>query len=196
MLDVCDLEFDYQDTPLFSGVSFQLTSGELLHLRGANGAGKSTLLRLLAGLQYPLRGEIRFFGEVILQNLTEYHQNICFVGHRTGINPYLTIKENCVFDPIYQQQNLEDLAEVFHLSQFLDYPCGILSAGQRRQVGLLRMWMTKAKLWLLDEPLVALDESSVSALMVKIDEHRQQGGAVIMTSHQTIPTKDSREYSL
>lgn len=62
MLDVINLDFDYQDQPLLDKVSFHLPAGGLLHLRGRNGAGKTTLLKLIAGLYHPLQGEIQFFG--------------------------------------------------------------------------------------------------------------------------------------
>ena len=161
MLDVIDLDFDYQEQPLLKKVSFHLPQGGLMHLRGANGAGKTTLLKLIAGLYHPSQGQIQFVGQPIAENLEAYHRQLCFVGHKTGVNPYLSIRENCFFDTHYGSYNkdVSDLAELFKLEHHLDTPCGLLSAGQRRQVGLLRLWMSDARLWLLDEPLVALDDS-------------------------------------
>ena len=193
MLDVIELDFDYQDQPLFKKVTFHLPAGGLMHLRGANGAGKTTLLKLIAGLYHPSKGTIQFTGHDTNNNLAEYQRQLCFVGHKTGINPYLSIKENCFFDIHYESsnQNLFDLASIFKLENHLDSPCGLLSAGQRRQVGLLRLWMSEAKLWLLDEPLVALDDASLSIIMGKIDQHRDSGGAVLLTSHQSLPLSKS-----
>ncbi len=187
MLDVINLTFDYQEQPLLNEVSFNIPPGALLHLRGANGAGKTTLLKLIAGLYYPLAGEIQFFGKNIHSNLASYQQALCFIGHKTGMNPGLTLRENCRFDLHYHQNSLDELVAVFHLERYLDLPCGLLSAGQRRQVALLRLWMTKAKLWLLDEPLTALDEKALTILMARIKSHREQGGAVLLTSHQQLP---------
>lgn len=198
MIDVINLEFDYQDKPLLNGVNLHLKAGDLLHLRGANGAGKTTLLRLIAGLNQPMRGQIQFMGRSIYDDLAAYQDNICFIGHRAGINPLLTIKENCLFDSHYQDQDIQALAAHFHLQDYLDYPCGVLSAGQTRQVALLRLWMTSRSLWLLDEPLVALDETAVNTLLVRIREHRDTGGAVLITSHQPlpIPSSEYQEYCL
>jgi len=200
MLDVIDIDFDYQDEPLLNKVSFPLPKGGLLHLRGANGAGKTTLLKLIAGLHHPSQGQIHFLGKDIENHLAAYQRQLCFVGHKTGVNPYLTVRENCLFDIHYEHTNksIHELASVFNLQNHINYPCGLLSVGQRRQVSLLRLWMTDAKLWLLDEPLVALDDAALSLLMAHIESHRNQGGAVVLTSHQLIPlnTTDYQEYLL
>ncbi len=195
MLEVIELDFDYQERPVLHKVSFKVPQGGLLHLQGANGAGKTTLLKLIAGLYHPLQGQILFSGQPVSNNLQAYQKKLCFVGHKTGINPYLSIKENCLFDSHYapQDKSINELAAVFKLDNFLEKPCGLLSAGQRRQVGLLRLWMSNQPLWLLDEPLVALDHAALTILMDKIFLHREQGGAVLLTSHQKLPLS-SNEY--
>lgn len=200
MLFLNGLDFDYQDEPLLRHVSFKLPVGGLLHLRGANGAGKTTLLKLIAGLYHPISGEILFSGTSIAENLADYQKKLCFVGHKSGLNPYLTVQENLFFDLHFglHEKNCAELISVFQLEHLMDKPCGLLSAGQRRQVSLLRLWMTNAPLWLLDEPLVALDDRALEILMNKIKVHRQQGGAVLLTSHQNLPlnTSDYLEYRL
>lgn len=200
MLDVIELDFDYHDQPLLQQISFHLPASGLLHLKGANGAGKTTLLRLIAGLLKAERGEILFDGQSINNDLYSYQKQLCFVGHKAGINPYLTLRENCLFDihcPA-NQLNLRELCQQFNLDHLIDYPCGLLSSGQKRQVALLRLWMTKAKLWLLDEPLVALDELALAVIIGKIKEHRANGGAVLLTSHQDLPLNkaDYEEYHI
>lgn len=204
MLNVINLDFDYQDKPLLHDVTFNVPIGGLLHLRGANGAGKTTLLKLIAGLYHPQEGKIQFCGQNIDIDRPAYQHQLCFVGHKTGINPNLTLRENCYFDLHASSmlsrkiESIEELVMIFKLEPHLDSPSGLLSAGQRRQVGLLRLWMSNAKLWLLDEPLVALDDKSIEAIMTKIEAHRKQGGAVLLTSHQQLPLNraDYQEYCL
>ncbi|MCW8407928.1 heme ABC exporter ATP-binding protein CcmA [Legionella sp. PATHC035] len=204
MLDVINLDFDYQDQPLLNNVAFHLPVGGLLHLRGRNGAGKTTLLKLIAGLFHPHHGEVQFFGQNIAKDYSAYQRQLCFVGHKAGINPNLTLRENCYFDLHYasssaasvkkdQSNAIEELASIFKLEHHLDMACGLLSSGQRRQAGLLRLWFSSCKLWLLDEPLVALDDRAIERVMDKIASHRKQGGAVLLTSHQQLPL-DSSEY--
>lgn len=187
MLEVINLEFDYQEQPLLKNISFNVPTGHLLHLKGGNGAGKTTLLKLIAGLYQPREGSIRFDG----QTVAEYQSKICFIGHKSGINPFLTLKENCYFDLNYQKEacDLEQLIEIFNLQHHWNQPCALLSAGQKRQVGLLRLWMSKAVLWLLDEPLVALDERALSIILDRIKLHKALGGTIVLTSHQPLPAK-------
>ncbi|HHF7345970.1 TPA: cytochrome c biogenesis heme-transporting ATPase CcmA [Legionella feeleii] len=200
MLDVQSLTFDYQDKPLLQKVQFSVAAGQLLHLRGNNGAGKTTLLKLLTGLLQPHEGEIRYDGQAIMTDLAAYQQKLCYVGHKGGINPLLTIKENCFFDMHWGRRTLsfDHLLAGFGLQGFGDEMVYHLSAGQRRRVGLLRIAMTDAKLWLLDEPLVALDKEAISTLMTCLESHLARGGQVILTSHQNLPLNRTsyQEYSL
>jgi heme exporter protein A len=199
IIQLVELAFDYQEVPLLHGINFQLDAGDLLHIQGANGAGKTTLLKLLAGLHQPSHGEIKYKGNLIHDNLADYQHNLCFVGHKTGISPYLTIQENCYFDPQYRPNcELDEPIAAFQLNKHLTSLCGALSAGQKRKVGLLRLWFSAAALWLLDEPFVALDEQALTVLINKIKQHREKGGVVILTSHQRLPLDAStyRNYFL
>lgn len=199
MLDVRAISFDYQDKPLLEQVNFSLAPGKLLHLRGANGSGKTTLFKLLAGLLQPNEGKIFYEAEPIQRDLVSYQRKLCYVGHKTGVNPLLTVKENCYFDLHWERRvlTLDHLLEGFGLQAFADEPCYLLSAGQRRRLGLLRVMMTDASLWLLDEPLVALDARAIQTLMICLENHLELGGQVILTSHQSLPFRQPyQEYSL
>lgn len=192
MLDVINLNFDYPDKSLLNNVQFSLDAGQLLHLRGHNGAGKTTLLKLLAGLLYPTQGEVRYQGRAIRDNLSEYQQSVCYVGHKSGLSPALTVRENCQFDLQRGTHSMpfDGIINRFALTGLEDMPCELLSAGQKRRVALLRILMTNASLWLLDEPLVALDEDAVAMLMICFGEHLDRGGQIILTSHQPLPFSD------
>lgn len=169
-----------------------------MHLKGANGSGKTTLLKIISGLHRPHSGDVCFNEESIYLNLATYQHMLCYIGHRSGINPILTLKQNLYFDLHYQNQDLRQLAAVFSLHRLLDTPAAYLSAGQRRQVGLLKLWLGEKSLWLLDEPLVALDEATLNILAAKIEQHRQRGGMILLTSHQKLPDLlgDYQEYYL
>lgn len=200
MLEVNNVSFDYADKPLLHNVQFSVPAGHLLHLRGNNGTGKTTLLKLLSGMLRPLSGDICYQGQSIWQDLAVYQDAICYVGHKAGISQLLTVRENCRFALRHNphQLSLEALLQRFALSGLEDVLCGVLSAGQRRRVGLLRLLMSDASLWLLDEPLVALDHDAVGLLMNCFSEHLNKGGQIILTSHQTIPLLNNHclEYCL
>lgn len=200
MLQVNSLSFDYFDKPLLRSVQFSLAPGCLLHLRGNNGTGKTTLLKLLAGLLRPSRGSITWNGQSVHDDLRGWQGTLCHVGHRSGLSPQLSIRENTRFDQHWQgkQDTLDELLQQFMLANVADQPCASLSAGQLRRAALLRLAMTDARVWLLDEPLVALDDASVMILASCLCRHLDRQGVIIMTSHQSLPDPLSRheEYSL
>ena len=68
----------------------------------------------------------------------------------------------------------------------------LLSAGQKRRVALLRLLVLEAKLWLLDEPLVGLDDASMQVLGEVMHAHVADGGMIVLTSHQTLPFEFER----
>jgi heme exporter protein A len=191
MLEVQNLECVRGDNQLFSGLSFTLKPGELLHLKGSNGSGKTSLLRIISGLFTPETGEIRWNGEAIGELREEYNRNLTYVGHLNGIKSELTAVENLRIsgqlsaletdeDSIYaalQKIGLEGREEL---------PTKVLSQGQKRRVGLARLLLTKAKLWVLDEPFVALDVAAVQMLQDLIGHHLKNNGMVMMTTHQDV----------
>lgn len=199
MLEVTALDFDYPECLLLTGVGFTLQPGSVLHVRGANGTGKTTLLKLLAGMMPPMAGKICYQGRSIWDDISAYQQQICYVGHKSGISQSLTVREQCCFD-LYapHQHDISELLLRFDLAEVADMPCGVISSGQRRRTALLRLLWTKAKLWLLDEPLVALDDHGVSQLLSVLLQHVSSGGSVVLTSHQPLALSASvlQEYAL
>lgn len=199
MLTITSLHFDYHDKLFLQNINLMLPAGGLLHLRGANGAGKTTLLRLIAGLFEADSGNITINGISVIKDPGAYRQQFCFLSHKSGLNPYLTVMETLCLDPqTAPGQNFQLLLSEFCLQDFADSCCGNLSAGQQRRVALLRLTLSTAKLWLLDEPLVALDEQGISILASRIRRHRLHGGAVLLTSHQALSAEfgDYQEYQL
>lgn len=191
MLSVQALSFDYLDEPLLANVSLSLNPGQLLHLQGGNGVGKTTLLRLLAGLMRPHSGSIFWEGKPIHDNLPLFQKRLCYVGHKLGLSLDLTIQENCFFDAHWQQNvshSFQTLLQRFSLEGLADKPCFQLSAGQLKRVSLLRIIMSSARLWLLDEPFTSLDKASQEALNSCLKAHLTNNGLVVMASHQSLPS--------
>jgi heme exporter protein A len=189
MLEVCALSFDYSEQSILTEIQFSLNNGQLLHLHGGNGTGKTTLLRLLAGLLRPTKGMIYWRNQPIYDQLRVYQHQLCYVGHKMGISTQLTVAENCFFDTKKSNSPmaLPALLDVFGLQALANIKCYQLSAGQKKRVGLMRLVISQAQLWLLDEPLTALDESSIALFSQCAKTHLNQNGLIIMTSHQPLP---------
>ncbi|QXO18164.1 MULTISPECIES: cytochrome c biogenesis heme-transporting ATPase CcmA [Vibrio] len=189
MLDVKSLTAIRDDRALFEGLSFTIQSGELVQIEGRNGTGKTTLLRIITGLGDRDEGTIHWNQVNIEADRDSYHQDLLFLGHQTGIKRELTALENLRF---YQSVHAgsavgEDLYQALTqvgLAGREDVPVAHLSAGQQRRVALARLWLSRKKLWILDEPLTAIDKQGAKVLEALFLKHAEQGGIVVLTTHQ------------
>lgn len=159
----------------------------MMELRGPNGSGKSSLLRLLAGLNAPASGYITLESELKDVGISEQTH---YVGHADAIKPSLTVAQNLSFWAQFLGGNENDLPlDDFGLRHLKDDPAQLLSAGQKRKLALTRLLVTKRKLWLLDEPSIGLDISSLAALQSVIQKHLGEGGLVIAATHTELGIK-------
>jgi heme exporter protein A len=179
---------------LFEGLSFALAPGESLLVSGSNGAGKTSLLRLIAGLLPLQAGRIEAGGaSVPLPELCHY------VGHLNGIKSALTVSENVRFWTDFlggDDAGLGEAYRTFGLKELKDLPAGILSAGQKRKLALLRLFAAPRPIWLLDEPSVSLDAASAKVLDAAIAQHLGEGGIAVVASHTKLKVKFTREIAL
>lgn len=193
MLNVSRLACSRDERVLFRDLSFQLQGGEMMQIEGPNGAGKTTLLRMLAGLSQPDEGEIRWQDAALSRQRDLYHQQMLYLGHHPGVKSVLTPFENLAFYQAVQGESDHDaiwdaLAQV-DLVGYEDVPVAQLSAGQQRRVALARLWLTQAPLWILDEPLTAIDKSGVAKLVALFYRHVGAGGMIILTTHQDLDSR-------
>jgi heme exporter protein A len=192
MLEVVDLECRRGDRRLFAGLSFHVDAGTLIHVRGRNGSGKTTLLRAICGLLLPEAGEIRWRGEGIRALGDDYHADLLYLGHLNGIKSDLSGLENLRVAATLDGDDADEdrlwrALEQMGLAGFEDLPTKVLSQGQKKRVALARLVVSKAPLWILDEPFTALDVDAVDLLQVLIAQHIAEDGMVVLTTHQEVP---------
>jgi len=191
MLDANDLECLRGTRRLFAGISFALAPGECLQVHGANGSGKTSLLRILCGLSRPERGAVRWNAEPIDVAGDEYRAALAFCGHANALKEDLTPAENLLAAAaLYGTPATEDSAraalDAFGIQNLEALPVRALSQGQKRRVALARLGLCARRLWILDEPLAALDARSAETLATRLDSHLAHGGLAVFTSHQPI----------
>ena len=191
MFSVSNLSCSRGEKRLFSGVSFALQPGQWLHLEGDNGVGKTSLLRLACGLSALEQGEIQWQGQPVSQNSDEFRANLAYLGHQLALKEDLTPLENLRADAAIAGRALS-LADAksalvqLGLKGREHVPVRVLSQGQKRRTALARLWVSSAKLWILDEPFVALDNAAQNVLSEVINSHLLKQGMVLLTSHQAV----------
>ena len=173
---------------VFDSLSFALAGGELLALTGRNGSGKTTLLRALALLVPSLAGTIRWNGADVHDDRENWRAKLAWLGHQDGLKGDLTAAENILVAQRLRGQpadvdHVAHALSAFDLTALKDRAARTLSAGQRRRVALARVVAAKAPLWLLDEPLNALDAPAQKALNEGLARHLAEGGLAIAATH-------------
>ncbi|MGX5174488.1 cytochrome c biogenesis heme-transporting ATPase CcmA [Aliikangiella sp. IMCC44653] len=188
--EVTDLTVVRGDYRIFEPVSFKLSAGEALQISGANGAGKTTLIRALCGLTRSAEGMRLWNGKNIFASKSEYKQALLYIGHSLGLKPKLTVMQNLEFFqslrfPLNTAQ-IDEALQRFDIAELADEAVSYLSAGQKRRVALARIMTEPTPLWILDEPLVALDTRGQAWMLQRCNQHLAHGGMLIVTSHQAV----------
>ena len=191
MLEVINLTCVRGTRRLFKELSFSAESGELVELRGPNGSGKTSLLRILCGLAMPAAGEVRWNGTGIRSLREEYFGAVAYLGHQNAVKDELTAIENlrissAVCGYALDKKEAQEILKRVGLTQQQNLPARVLSAGQRRRLGMTRLLTSKARLWILDEVLTSLDDAAMNLSREFISEHLKQDGIAIVATHQDL----------
>lgn len=181
LLELCGLHCRRGGRPLFTGLQLALRAGDLVELSGPNGGGKSTLLRIAAGLFRDFEGA------------ASHCTDILYLGHHPALKAALSPRRNLIyFCALYELDpgGVEASLGEWGLTELADTPCAQLSAGQRQRTALARLSLSRARLWLLDEPLAGLDAEAAGILQRRLAAHADRGGAALVSAHRpgTTPT--------
>ena len=180
---------------LFKNVDCLLEPGRWLYVSGANGVGKTSLLRMVCGLASIEDGDILWNDIPIHSQREAYRKDLCYLGHLNALQESMTVDENLAFtaalggiapDPAHTQEVMVRFGLRGRGRQLVRH----LSQGQKRRVALSRLALSPARLWVLDEPYVAMDEAGVQLLADLIASHLKSGGLAVLTSHQRVPIGD------
>lgn len=155
---------------LFEGLDLELGPGEALQVAGPNGSGKSSLIRLAAGLLRAERGRIE-------------RSQVALADEHPALDRELPLKRALRF----WEGAVDESMAALGLAHLAEVPVRLLSSGQAKRATLARVAASGAPLWLLDEPLNALDADGAERLSQLVENHRAAGGAVVAASHIDLP---------
>jgi heme exporter protein A len=186
LLQVSELALQRGDAWLFKNLSFHVSSGQILWLRGQNGRGKTSLLRVLVGLAQPERGTLAWSNSNLAN---ESFSKAVYIGHANGLKDELTVLESLQFlarvhgHTLTQTMALTALRHL-HIAHCCNRLVRTLSQGQQRRVALARLALeTTPNLWVLDEPFDTLDAEGVRIVNHLLSEHLARQGSIVLTSH-------------
>ena len=165
------ISFQIDGKLIFSDVSEEINSGEIIEVRGKNGSGKTTLLKIITGL---INCE-----NIDSDNMTL--NQVSYLGHKNGLIEEITLRQN--FE-ILGMQVEKGLLKKFNLSQLKNQKIFNLSYGEKRKVALIRLISSRKNIWIMDEPFAGLDSKAIEDLKNIISDHIEKNGTVIMANHQ------------
>jgi ABC-2 type transport system ATP-binding protein len=189
LLEARDLTREFDGVKALDAFNFQLRRGEVLGLLGANGAGKTTTMNMLLGLTTPTSGSIEAFGMDFQKHRIEVLKRMNFSSAYTALPGNLRVWQNLlVFSKLYSvkdaNKKIDELLELFEISELRKRVTGQLSAGESTRVNLCKALLNDPELLLLDEPTASLDPDiadKVRKTIRKVQAERSIG--ILYTSH-------------
>ena len=186
VLQAVGVTVDRGGVRLLQDVHLQLRSGDVALCTGPNGSGKTTLLRTVAGLQPPVSGAVHVEPE-----------SLVYAGHADGIKATLTVTENLNFwAQVFGRKDISPALKAFDLDPLAARAAGMLSAGQKRRLGLARLLVTGRPIWVLDEPTVSLDRDAVAMFARAVGVHLAGGGSALLATHIELGLEEAETLEL
>jgi len=201
MLEAQDLAARRGTARLFAGLGLAVAAGDALVVTGANGRGKTTLLRMLAGLTIPEAGEIRLDGASVREFSPALRAAVTFAGHALALKDEMSARENLaslvtLCGAQVDDAELDAALDRVALGERKRLPSRLLSQGQRRRVGLARLALSRRRVWILDEPVTALDASGAALLGELVAAHLARGGLAVASTHAPLALPPARVRTL
>lgn len=194
LVEIRNIHKNFGTLEVLKGIDFSVDEGEVVCLIGRSGSGKSTMLRCINLLEIPDSGEIRVFGENILENrdVNSYRAKVGMCFQQFNLFTNMNVLENCVRPQIKvlkrtrkeaEKKALQLLAKVGMLD-FSRASVNTLSGGQKQRVAIARALCMDPKLMLFDEPTSALDPEMVQEVLNVMRELAAEGLTMIIVTHE------------
>ena len=173
VIEAENIAYKINENKLFHNLSFIVNRGDALHISGSNGSGKSTLIRIILGITKQTKGTITH----------NESNNISYLGHKNALKNYLTVSDNLILLGLSSHEKLNNFLEELDLKKFSGVTVANLSFGQQKKLALLRIFLNKSNVILLDEPFVGLDTNTQNLIENFLIKELNSGKTLIYTSH-------------
>ena len=188
MLRTDNLSKSFDHTVAVQDLDLHVRAGEIYGFLGPNGAGKTTTIRLLLGLMAPTSGDVFLFGEPLSAATISLKRRIGVVAEEPPVAPRMTAWEYVRFfadlnDVSHPESRMESLFNTLNLWDARNMLVSAYSRGMRQKLSLIRALVHRPDLLILDEPVSGLDPYGILEVRQVVEEHRQNGGAVLISSH-------------
>lgn len=189
-LKIQQLTGGYGHIPVLKDINFEVKQGEIVGLIGLNGAGKSTTIKNIIGLLTPQKGSIKIDDETLQGNPESYRKKIGYIPETPALYEELTLKEHIEVTAMAYDIPLEVaekraavLLKTFRLENKLEWFPAHFSKGMKQKVMVLCAFLIEPSLYIIDEPFLGLDPLAINALLELMKEMREQGAAILMSTH-------------
>lgn len=186
-IELRDVDRRWGRERVLRGISLEVAAGRIVALRGRNGSGKTTLLRLLATRLRPTSGHGRVFGHDLVREAAAVRRRIAYVSVQSGSYGTLTARENLTLAATLvgaRHERVDDVLRRVGLGPHAQRLVRVFSSGMKRRLGLARLLLCDADLWLLDEPYASLDDDGRALVDRLLDDARSDGRTVLVASHE------------
>jgi ABC-2 type transport system ATP-binding protein len=182
ILQVSDLVKRFGSLTAVDGVNFEIREGSCFGLLGPNGAGKTTTIEMMEGIKQPDGGSVYYRGEPLGE---KFRNEAGIMFQTTALQEFITVREVMrQFSRFYPHSaNIDDLADRYALHEFLDQDTRKLSGGQKQRLLLAMALINQPKILFLDEPTTGLDPQSRRNLWDQVQQVREQGATILLTTH-------------
>jgi ABC-2 type transport system ATP-binding protein len=182
ILQVSELVKRFGSLTAVDGVNFEIREGSCFGLLGPNGAGKTTTIEMMEGIMQPDGGSVRYRGEPLGE---DFRNEAGIMFQTTALQEFITVREVMrQFTRFYSHSaSIDDLADRYALHEFLDQDTRKLSGGQKQRLLLAMAMINQPKILFLDEPTTGLDPQSRRNLWNQVQQVREQGATILLTTH-------------
>lgn len=200
-LKVQGLVGGYSKIPVLKDISFEVNSGQLVGLIGLNGAGKSTTINHIIGLLEPQKGSIKIDDIGLKDDAKAYKGKLAYMPEMPVLYQELTLKEHLELtimayglDSNKAWRIANKLLGIFRLANKLDWFPANFSKGMRQKVMIVCAFITRADVYVIDEPFLGLDPLATRDLLTLVDSEKKRGSAILMSTHVLSTAQEYCDY--